>query len=86
MEGHISNDVRVVLIGQEFRKIINLKSKLVFHFYFFYIMDISVTIEVINLNFSMCILNQVLLQGRKFQIFDTGHSSCFMPTIHFFTV
>ena len=40
-------------------------------------MDILVTIQVMDLNFCMCILN-VHLEGNTSQIFDTCPSSYFM--------
>ena len=71
MKGHIfllSIDLQVSLKGRKLRTLRIYND--FFHFYFLNI-DISLTIYVIDLKFSVCIL-KVLLQGRVSQFFYLG--------------
>ena len=56
------------------RQIMNLNR--IFHFYYLN-MDFSVTIYIIKMKFSVCIIT-VLPEGRVSQIFDLGPSFHFM--------
>ena len=61
--------------GPRIKEIMNLKNRFL-HFYFLN-MDISVTIYIMDLEFSVCVLN-VCPEGSMSQIFYLGHSFDFM--------